>query len=173
MGCIPCCLASLSLRQREGHRFKVRGPRFNCELTLPVCGIWRKLLNLSASVCLSVKWVFGGGRGSICKTIFWRDLAHGSVIAVSLPSEDRVTSSHPAPDFLIHFFFGYLLGTCVPGRASQVFLPGESPGQRSLVGYPVHRVTKSRTRLKRLSHTHAHARQGARGLAQSPCPPGI
>lgn len=38
------------------------------------------------------------------------------MIAISLPNQDRVTSSHPAPGFLIHFFFGYLLGTCVPGK---------------------------------------------------------
>ena len=36
--------------------------------------------------------------------------------------------------------------------AHSVFLPGESQGQRSLVG--VHRVTKSQTQLKRLN-THS------------------
>ena len=40
-------------------------------------------------------------------------------------------------------------------QPNPVFLPGESHGQRSLVGYIVHRVTKSWTQLKRLS-THAH-----------------
>ena len=52
--------------------------------------------------------------------------------------------------------------TRVPSRGQEnpweegmaVFLPGESHEQRSLVGYsPVHRVTKSRTQLKRL-RTH-------------------
>ena len=42
------------------------------------------------------------------------------------------------------------------GQPSPVLLPGESHGQRSLAGYTVHRVTKSQTRLKRLS---AHARR--------------
>ena len=32
-----------------------------------------------------------------------------------------------------------------------VFLPGESCGPRSLVGYTIHRVTKSQTQLKQLS----------------------
>ena len=39
-------------------------------------------------------------------------------------------------------------------QPTPVFLPGESHGQRSLAGYTVHRVTKSRTQLKRLG-THA------------------
>ena len=43
-------------------------------------------------------------------------------------------------------------------RPSPVFLPGESHGQRSLVGFGlflvVHQVAKSRTRLKWLTHTH-------------------
>ena len=39
-------------------------------------------------------------------------------------------------------------------QPAPVFLPGESHGQRSLVGYTVHRVTKSQTQLKLLSmHT--------------------
>ena len=38
----------------------------------------------------------------------------------------------------------------IPGsKLTTVFLPGESCGQRSLVGYTVHRVTKSQTRPKR------------------------
>ena len=40
-------------------------------------------------------------------------------------------------------------------QPTPVFLPGESHGQRSLVGYTVHRVIKNQTGLKRLS-THAH-----------------
>ena len=36
-----------------------------------------------------------------------------------------------------------------------VFLPEESHGQKSLVGYPVHRVAESQTRLKRLSTAQA------------------
>ena len=41
-----------------------------------------------------------------------------------------------------------------PWQPTPVFLPGESHGQRSLVGYsPYHRVAKSRTQLKQLS-TH-------------------
>ena len=35
--------------------------------------------------------------------------------------------------------------------AHPVFLPGESQGRRSLVGYRIRGVTQSRTRLKRLS----------------------
>ena len=39
-------------------------------------------------------------------------------------------------------------------QLTPVFLPGESHGQRSLAGYTVHRVAKSRTRLKQLNvHT--------------------
>ena len=38
-------------------------------------------------------------------------------------------------------------------QSTPVFLPGESHGQGSLAGYIVHRVSKSQTRLKRLS-TH-------------------
>ena len=37
-----------------------------------------------------------------------------------------------------------------------VFFPGESHGQRSLVGYTVHRVAKSWTRLKYFSMHNAH-----------------
>ena len=33
-------------------------------------------------------------------------------------------------------------------QSTPVFLPGESHGQRNLVGYPVHGVTKSWTQLK-------------------------
>ena len=40
-------------------------------------------------------------------------------------------------------------------QPTPVFLPGESHGQRSLLGFIVHGVTKSRTRLKWLS-MHAH-----------------
>ena len=39
-------------------------------------------------------------------------------------------------------------------QSTPVFLPGESHGQRSLEGYIVHRVSKSQTRLKRLT-THS------------------
>ena len=43
-------------------------------------------------------------------------------------------------------------------QPSPVFLPGESHGQRRLMGYTVHSITKSRTRLKQLSmHTHTHS----------------
>ena len=38
-------------------------------------------------------------------------------------------------------------------QPTPIFLPGESHGQRSLADYIVHEVTKSQTRLKRLS-TH-------------------
>ena len=34
-------------------------------------------------------------------------------------------------------------GSSAGGRDNPVFLPGESHGQRSLVGYTVHRVAKS------------------------------
>ena len=48
----------------------------------------------------------------------------------------------------------------IPWRREQqptpVFLPGKSHGQRSLVGYSP-RVTKSRTRLKRLSSSSSRA----------------
>ena len=37
------------------------------------------------------------------------------------------------------------------GNPTPVFLPGESHGEWSLVGYTVHRVAKSRRRLKGLS----------------------
>ena len=100
MDCIPYCLASLSLRQREGHRFKVRRPRFNCELALPVCGIWRKLFNLSASVCLSVKWVFGGGRGSICEMIFWRDPAPWLLFLSPVRTESLLHIQLPTSSFI-------------------------------------------------------------------------
>ena len=40
-------------------------------------------------------------------------------------------------------------------QPTPVLLTGESHGQRSLVGYTVHRITKSWTQLKRPS-THAH-----------------
>ena len=39
------------------------------------------------------------------------------------------------------------------GQSTPVFLPGESHGQRDLVGYTVQRVAKSQTQLKQLS-TH-------------------
>ena len=50
------------------------------------------------------------------------------------------------------------LGQKIPWRRARqttpVFLPRESHGQRNLMGYIVHRVTKSQTRIKQLS-THA------------------
>ena len=40
-------------------------------------------------------------------------------------------------------------------QSTPVFLPGKSHGQRSLLGYMVHRVAKSQTQLKRhLSDMH-------------------
>ena len=46
----------------------------------------------------------------------------------------------------------------IPGRKTwqpaPVFLPGESHGQRNLVNYIVHRITRSWTRLKRLTQMH-------------------
>ena len=45
------------------------------------------------------------------------------------------------------------------GQPTPMFLPGESHGQRNLVGYIVHGVTESLTQLKRLSMyagTHMH-----------------
>ena len=44
-----------------------------------------------------------------------------------------------------------------PWQSMSVFWPGESYGQRSLVGYSVYRVAKSWTQLKRLS---THREQG-------------
>jgi len=48
----------------------------------------------------------------------------------------------------------------IPWRRAQqptpVFLPGESHGQRSLVGYTINRVPKTRTQLKRISTAHTY-----------------
>ena len=41
-------------------------------------------------------------------------------------------------------------------KPTPAFLPGESHGQRSLVGYIVHGDANSRTRLSYWAHTHAH-----------------
>ena len=51
-----------------------------------------------------------------------------------------------------------------------VFLPGESLGQRSLVGYTVYRVTKSQTQLKQLSmHAHRQKHKAAQKFAKYRC----
>ena len=51
-------------------------------------------------------------------------------------------------------------------QPTPVFLPGESHGQRHLVGYIVHRVTQSQTQLKQLS-MHASFSQDMRRHEES------
>ena len=48
--------------------------------------------------------------------------------------------------------------------STPVFLPGEFYGQRSLVGYTVHGIAKSGTRLSH-THTHTHTRNLYESLA--------
>lgn len=82
-GLAPCFLtASLSPRQREEHRIADGGaPGSNPTWLLPVCVILKQLLNLAEPICLSLKGVRVGGRSG---NSFYRHLAHGSAIAVSL-----------------------------------------------------------------------------------------
>ena len=83
-----------------------------------------------------------------------------------LPSQDRGREVSLVAQRLKHLPSmqeNWIAGRLIPGsgrlpwrrkwQPTPVFLPGESHGQRSLVGYTVHGVTKSRTRLSDFTFT--------------------